>query len=89
MLIDVAISGDRNVIKKEAEKFLKYKDLTIEIQRMWNVKTKVIPVIRWATGTTSKSFRKYVSNVPGKREVKELQKTAILGTAHILRKVLM
>ena len=82
MLIDVAISGDRNVIKKEAEKFLKYKDLTIEIQRMWNVKTKVIPVIRWATGTTSKSFRKYVSNISGKREVKELQKTAILGTAH-------
>ena len=39
MLIDVAISGDRIVIKKEAEKILKYKDLTIEIQRMWNVKT--------------------------------------------------
>jgi hypothetical protein len=42
MLIDVEISGDRNVIKKEAEKILKYKDLTVEIQRTWNVKTKVI-----------------------------------------------
>ena len=50
-LIDVAISGDRNVIKKEAEKILKYKDLTTEIQRMWNVKTKVIPVKIGATGT--------------------------------------
>jgi len=49
MLIDVAISG--NVMKKEAEKILKYKDLTIEIQRMWNVETKVIPVIIGATGT--------------------------------------
>jgi len=58
MLIDVTISGDRNVIKKEAKKILKYKDLTIEIQRMWNVKTKVIPVIIGATGTISKSFRK-------------------------------
>ena len=67
---------------------LKYKDLTIEIQRMWNLKTKVIPVITGATGTISKSFRKYVSNIPGNHEVKELQKTAILGTAHILRKVL-
>ena len=47
MLIDVAISGDRNVIKKEAEKILKYKDLTTEIQRMWKVKTRVIPVIIW------------------------------------------
>ena len=89
MLTDAAISGDRNVIKKEAEKILKYKDLTIEIQRMWNVKTMVIPVIIGANGTISKSFRKYVSNISGKHEVKELQKTAILGTAHILRKVLM
>ena len=88
MLIDVAISGDRNMIKKEAEKISKYKDLTIETQRMWNAKTKVIPVIVGATGTISKSFRKYVSNIPGNHEVKELQKTAILGTAHILRKVL-
>jgi hypothetical protein len=37
MLIDVAIPGDRNVIQKEAEKIFKYKDLTIEIQHMWNV----------------------------------------------------
>jgi len=89
MLIDVAISGDRNVIKKEAEKILKYKDLKIEIQRMWNVKTKVIPVIIRLTGTISKLFRKHVSNIPGKHEVKEIQETAILGTAHMLRKVLM
>ena len=51
MLIDVAISAYRNVIKKEAAKILKYKHLTIEIQPMWNVKTKVIPVIIGATGT--------------------------------------
>jgi hypothetical protein len=89
MLIDVAISGDRNVIKKEAEKILKYKDLTIEIQRMWNVQTRVISVINGATGTISKSFRKYLSNIPGNHEVSELQKTTILCTAHILRKMLM
>ena len=88
MLIDVAILGDRNVIKKEADKIVKYKDLTIEIQRMWKVKTWVIPIIIGATATISKSFRKYISNIPGNHEVKELQKTAILGTAHILRKVL-
>jgi hypothetical protein len=42
-----------------------------------------------ATGTISKSFRKYSSNIPGKHEIKELQKTAILGTAYILQEVLM
>jgi hypothetical protein len=82
MLIDAPIPGDRNVIKKEAEKILKYEDLITEIQRMWNVKTKVTPIIIGATGTISKSFRKYLSSVPGKHDTKELQKTAILGTAH-------
>ena len=77
------------MVKKEAEKIVKYEDLTIEPQRMWNVKTNVIPVIIGADGTISKSFRKYLSNVPGIHEIKELQKTAILGTAHTLRKVLM
>jgi hypothetical protein len=89
MLIDVAIPGDRNVIKKEAEKVLKYKDLIIEIQPRWNVKTKVTPVIIGATGTISKFFRKYLSSIPGKHDIKELQKTTVLGTANILRKVLM
>ena len=56
---------------------------------MWNVKARRIPVVIGATGTVSRSFRKYVSNIPGNHDVRELQKTAILGTAHILRKVLM
>ena len=75
-----------NIMKKEAEKILKYKDLTIEIQPMWKVKTRVIPVIMGATGTISISFRKYKSNIPGNNEMKELQKTAIMGTAHIFGK---
>ena len=50
--------------------------------------TKVIPVIIGATGTISKAIRKYVSNIPRNYKVKELQKTDILGTAHILPKVL-
>jgi hypothetical protein len=84
------------VIKKEAEKILKYKDLTTEIQRMWKVKTRVDDTSNnrsdWdhfkiiqkihkqhtrkpCEGTTENS------NIPG-NHVKELQKTAILGTAH-------
>jgi hypothetical protein len=56
---------------------------------MWNVQAKVIPVIIGATGTITESFRKYLSNVPGKHELRGLQNTAIFCTAHILRKVLM
>ena len=48
----------------------------------------IIIIITGATVTISKSFRKYVGNISGNHEVLELQKTATLGTAHILRKVL-
>jgi len=51
------------VIKKEADKILKYKDLIKEIQHMWNVKAEVIPVITGATGTISKPSRQYLSNI--------------------------
>ena len=77
------------MIKKEAEKILNCKDLITEIQRLRNMKAKVIPVVTGATGTISKSLRQFLSNMLGKQDIKELQKKVILGTAHILRKVLI
>jgi hypothetical protein len=59
-LIDVAIPSDKNVIQKEAEKKLKHKNLSIEIQRMWNMKCFIIPVIIGATRIVSKSLQKYL-----------------------------
>jgi hypothetical protein len=49
-MIDVAIPADRNVVRREAAKELKYKSLGIEIQRMWKLKRTIIPVIVGATG---------------------------------------
>ena len=62
------------MIKKEAGKILKYKDLIIEIQHMWNVKAIEIPVITGVTGTIRKSLKQDLSNIRGKQEIKELQK---------------
>ena len=67
------IPGDRNVIKKAAEKFLKYKNLIVEIQKVWNVKTKVLPGITGATGTISKSLGQYLSNIPQMHEIKKIK----------------
>jgi hypothetical protein len=61
------------MIKEKTEKIWNCKDLIIEIQRMWNVKAKVIPIIiTGATGTILKTLRQYLSNIPGKHEIKEL-----------------
>jgi hypothetical protein len=64
-LIDEAIPSDKNVIQKEVKKKLKYKNLSIEIQRIWNMKCFVTPVIIGATGIVSKSLQKYLETIPG------------------------
>jgi hypothetical protein len=86
-MIDAAILADRNV-QKETENKLKYNSLGIEIQRMWNLKCTVIPVIIGVAGIATKRLRKNLEAIPGKRSIDSLQKPAILGTAHIIRKVL-
>jgi len=87
-LIDVAISADRNVVQKEAERKLKYKSLCIEMQQMWNLKCTVVPVIIGATGVVTRRLKKNLGTIPGKHSIDSLQKTAVLGTSHIIRKVL-
>jgi hypothetical protein len=61
---------------------------TIEIQRMWTLKCTIIPVIIGATGIVTKTLRKNLEAVTGKHSIDSLQKTAVLGTSHIIRKVL-
>jgi hypothetical protein len=75
--------------RKKRRRFSSVEALYVEVQRMWNVKSKVIPVIVGEPGTISESCTKYLSNIPGKHEIREIQKTAILVTAHVLRKALM
>ena len=73
---------------KGSGKKLKYKSLCIEIQRMWNLKCTIVPVIIGATGIVTRNLRKNSETVPGKHSIDSIQKTAILGTSHIIQKVL-
>ena len=60
----------------------------IEIQQMWNLKCTIVPVTIGATGIVTRSLKKNLETIPGKHSIDSLQKTAILGTSHIIRKVL-
>ena len=66
----------------------KYTDLQIECQKMWNKKVEVIPVTIGATRIFDRNIKSYVRKIPGYHNIYNLQRLAILGTAHILRKVL-
>jgi hypothetical protein len=81
-------SHNNNKNNNNHNKILKYKSLCIEIQRMWNLKCVIIPVIIGAIGVVTRSLRKNLKAVPGKHSIDSLQKTAILGTAHIIGKAL-
>jgi len=73
---------------KGSGKKLKYNSLCTEMQRMWNLKCTIVPVIIGAIGIITRSLKKNLETVPGKHSIDSLQKTAILGTSHIIRKVL-
>ena len=87
-LIDMSVPNDNNVSAKEFEKLSKYKDLEIEISKMWNVKTRTIPMIIGALGVIKKGTKEHLENIPGKIPLCELQKIVLNSTAHILRRAL-
>ena len=72
----------------EIEKKSKSKDLELEIQRMWQKKTKVIPVVVGGLGTVKKGMVENIKKVSERTTVTGTQKICMLGSARILRKVL-
>jgi len=72
----MAIPVGRNVVQKEAEKKLKYKSLCIEMQRMWNLKCTIVPIIIGATGIVTRSLKKNLETIPGKHLIDSLQKNS-------------
>ena len=83
----MAIPADK-CCAKGSRKEVKIQEFMYLIKRMWNLKCTIIPIIIGATGIATRSLRKNLEAVPGKHPIDSLQKTAILGTSHIIRKVL-
>ena len=78
-----------NIIVKEKEKIEKYQNLKREILRLWSLKKiDVIPVVLGALRSVTKNFEKYVDKIGIKVDLHTVQKTTLLRTAKILRKVL-
>ena len=88
-LVHVAIPGDSRIQQKEVEKITKYQDLKIEVERLWEKKATVVPVVIGALGAIPRDSTKHLNTLGlDKITPSQLQKAALLGTAHILRKYL-
>ena len=87
-IIDVAVPGDVRIAEKETEKIEKYDELKREVERLWKVKAKVIPIVLGTLGTVTRSLSNYIKEIGLKTQIKLIQKSVLLGTARVLRKVL-
>ena len=84
----MTIPSARNITLKEVEKKSKYKDPDLEIQKVWQMKTEVIPVVVGSLGTVKKGMVDSIREDSERATVTEIQKICMLGSARILRKVL-
>ena len=89
MIIDMVIPGDTRVCDKEREKIEKYSLLKDEIARLWQMKkVVVIPIVVGALETITTKFEKYIESLGIEIRIEHVQKSALLVTARIIRKVL-
>ena len=86
--MDIAVPGDNNVLQKETEKYEKYQDLARDIKRVWKSRTKVMQVVVGALGSVSKKLAGHLEQLGIKNRTRTMQKSALLGSSQILRKVL-
>ena len=86
-IIDFAIPYDTRVDDKEVEKIQKYLDVVKEVKKMWNMKVTVVPLVVGALGTHAKVLEKRLKNIGIETKITELQKTVLIHTCRILRKV--
>ena len=88
LIIGVAIPEDIRVKEKEFEKAEKYQNLARELRRMWEVKTNVIPIVLGVLGTVPLRLKGNLKAIGVDTSISLIQKSALLGSARILRKVL-
>ena len=87
-IIDFAVPGDSRIEEKEKDKIEKYQELGRELQKIWNVKVKIIPLVVGSLGAIPKQFGNRLKQIGIAVGTAQVQKTVLLVTARILRKVL-
>ena len=87
-IIDFTVPGDSRIEEKEKDKIEKYQDLGRELQKIWNVKVKIIPLVIGCLGAIPKQFGNILKQIGVTAGTTQVQKTVLLGKARILRKIL-
>ena len=86
-IIDFAVPRDSRIEEKEKDKIEKYQDVGMELQNIWNIKVKIIPLVLGSLGAIPKQFGNILKQIGITVGTAQVQKTVLLGMARILRKV--
>ena len=87
-IIDFALPVDSRIEEKEKDKIEKNQDLGRALQKTWNVRVKIIPLVVVSLGAVPKQFGNRLMQIGITAGTAQAQKTVLLGTTGILRKVL-
>ena len=87
-IVDFAVPVDHRIKLKECEKKDKYLDLARELKKLWNMKVSIVPIVIGAFGTVTERLLKGLEDLEVGRRVENIQTTALLKRARILRRVL-
>ena len=85
-IIDFAFPGDSKIEEKEKDMIEKYQDFGRELQKIWNVKMKMIPLVIGSLGAIPKQFGNRLKQIGITAQTAQVEKTVLLGTGRILRK---
>ena len=87
-IIDFAVPGDSRIEEKKKDKIEKYQELGRELQKIRNVKVKIIPLVVGSLRAIAKQFGNRLEQIGITVGTAQVRKAVLLGTAKILRKVL-
>ena len=84
--IVLLVPTDNNISVKEYYKISQFKDMENEVEKLYHLKTTTLPVIVGALGMIKKRTDKHIYKITGHSQ--PIQKIALCGTAHLLRRIL-
>ena len=87
-VIDFAVPGESGIEEKEKDNIEKYQDLGRELQNIWNIKVKIIPLVVGSLDAIPKQFGNRLKQISITAGTVQVQKTVLLGTSRTSRKVL-
>ena len=86
-IVDFAVSGGRRIEESKKDKIETYQDLGRELQTMWNLKVKIIPLVVGSLGAIPEQFHNRLKQIGVTAGTAQVQKKALFRTTRVLWKV--